>query len=244
MMKTPHFLFVVASFWLAFPAWAGTIDPSQEQYLENKRYAQCAKPPEQKVNQDPEPELQEGFVPLFDNDGIEGWVARGGECTFEMENGELVGTCVPGSESTYFSSPREDYADFVLTFEFKWDVLGNTGVQFRSMVNDKGSVAGYQCEIDPSERGWTGGIYNQSLDGWKYPLWLSEHNPVRENLKIDDWNRITIRAKGNLIQTWVNGQAASHLVDDDRSQGLFAFQIHKGKEGTVRWRNVRVKELD
>tara|TARA_R110002096_G_scaffold269404_6_gene463212 strand:- start:68 stop:796 length:729 start_codon:yes stop_codon:yes gene_type:complete len=232
-------LFVFA----ATTAFAGTIDPSQEEHLTNKRYAQCPKPPQQKVNKSAEPKLEKGFVPLFENGSIEGWVPRGGTCTFELIEGELVGTCDPGSDSTYFSSPREDYGDFILTFEFKWDVMGNTGVQFRSFVNEKGSVAGYQCEIDPSDRGWTGGIYNQSLDGWKYPLWMTEHNPVRENLKKDGWNRVTIRAKGNVIETWINGYGATHLENDERSTGLFAFQIHKGKEGKVRWRDLKIKEL-
>jgi hypothetical protein len=224
-------------------ATGGTIDPSQEEHLSNKRYAKAPKPPEQKVNTGDEPDLEKGFTPLFENDSLEGWVPRGGECTFEMDGTDLVGTCVKGSSSTYFSSPRDDYEDFILTFEFKWDESGNTGVQFRSFVNDKGSVAGYQCEIDPSERGWTGGIYNQSLDGWKYPLWMTEHNSIRESLKKDDWNRVTIRAKGDLIETWVNGIGATYLVNDERSSGLFAFQIHKGTTGKVRWRNVQIKEL-
>lgn len=240
-----HFLTLLSLHALALAvATGGTIDPSQEEHLSNKRYAKAPKPPEQKVNTAEEPDLEKGFSPLFENGSLKGWVPRGGECTFEMDdNGELVGTCVKGSPSTYFSSPREDYTDFILTFEFKWVVPGNSGVQFRSFVNDKGSVAGYQCEMDPSDRGWTGGIYNQSLDGWKYPLWMTEHNPVRENLKKDDWNRITIRAKGNLIETWVNGIGATHLVNDERGSGLFAFQVHKGNEGTIRWRNIKIKEL-
>ena len=222
---------------------SGTIDPSQKEYLSNKRYQKAAQPPAQQVNTDAEPKLEEGFAPLFKDGSLDGWTPRGGTCTFELDGTDLVGTCVPGSPSTYFSSPRSDYKDFVLTLEFKWDVLGNTGVQFRSHVNDKGSVAGYQCEIDPTDRGWTGGIYHQSLSGWKYPLWLTEHNPIRESLKKDDWNRVTIKAEGDLIQTWINGVPATQLKDSDHSEGLFAFQVHKGKEGKIRWRNVRIKEL-
>jgi hypothetical protein len=243
-MKCPLVALVSFQLLLLSIASGGTIDPSQEEHLSNKRYAKAPKPPEQKVNTSEEPNLEKGFTPLFENDSLKGWVPRGGKATFEMEEGELVGTCVPGSPSTYFSSPRDDYGDFILTFEFKWDEPGNTGVQFRSFVNNEGSVAGYQCEIDPSDRGWTGGIYNQSLDGWKYPLWLTEHNPVRESLKKEDWNRITICAKGDLIETWVNGVGATHLKNDERTSGLFAFQIHKGKAGKVRWRNVKIKELE
>ena len=51
-------------------------------------------------------------------------------------------------------------------------------------------------------------------------------------------------AKGDIVKTWVNGVPAAHWVDNGTySKGAFGLQIHKGKEGTVLWRNLRVKEL-
>ena len=239
-MKSLSFILLILSCAVLF---GSKIDPSQEQYLSNKRYQKTAKPPEQLVNTDKEPDLKKGFKPLFKNDSLKGWEPKGGNCTFEMADGILTGTCVPGSNGTFFSSPRKDFKNFIFTCEFKWVITCNSGVQFRSFVNDKNSVAGYQCEIDPSERGWTGGIYNQSLDGWKYSLWLTEHNAVRKKLKLDGWNRMTIKADGNVIKTWINGVGATHLVNDDLSEGLFAFQIHKDKQGKVQWRNIKIREL-
>jgi len=59
-----------------------------------------------------------------------------------------------------------------------------------------------------------------------------------------DWNRLTIMAKGNVVKTWVNGVPAAHWVDNGSyPKGFFGLQIHKGKEGTVLWRDLRVKEL-
>ena len=218
------------------------IDPSQEQYL--TRYKISPRPPAQLVNTDKEPLRIKGFKPLFENDNLDGWVPHGGKSTFQLKDGVLTGTCVPKTPSTYLSSPRNDYKDFVLSFEFKWGKLGNSGVQFRSFLNDKGSVSGYQCEMDPSDRAWTAGIYNQSIDGWKYSLWLSEHAEVRQAVKLDDWNRITIKVEGNVIKTWLNGVSAAHLVNDQHSEGLFAFQVHKAREvSEIYWRNIIIKEL-
>ena len=94
-----------------------------------------------------------------------------------------------------------------------------------------------------SERGWSGGIYGQSHGGWWYPLWLEEHAKVRKILKEDDWNRLTIHAKGNTVKTWVNGEPAAHWTNDEFLKGFFSLQVHSGKEGQVQWRNIKVKEL-
>ena len=50
--------------------------------------------------------------------------------------------------------------------------------------------------------------------------------------------------KGNVAKSWVNGVPAAHWVDKGTyTKGAFGLQIHKGKEGTVLWRDLRVKEL-
>ena len=77
-----------------------------------------------------------------------------------------------------------------------------------------------------------------------YPLWLKVHKDVRAALKRADWNRVTIKAEGNVVKTWVNGVPAAHWVDDGTyAKGFFGLQIHKGSRGTVLWKNVRVKEV-
>ena len=38
----------------------------------------------------------------------------------------------------------------------------------------KGRVHGYQVEIDPSDRAWSAGIYDEARKGWLYSL---ENNP-------------------------------------------------------------------
>ncbi len=49
----------------------------------------------------------------------------------------------------------------------------NSGIQIRSESThdyNNGRVHGYQVEIDPSARAWSGGIYDEARRGWLYPL--------------------------------------------------------------------------
>lgn len=223
---------------------------SQSKWYEKyKKQTNAPKPAEMLVNTDPEPNLEDGFKPLFDGTDLSGWKPLGGDCQFEVIDGELVGTCVPGSSSTYLSTERDDFADFVFTCEMKWVESCNSGVMFRAQVkpNGKGgqTVFGPQAEMEglTQGRGWSGGIYGQSCGGYFYPLWLNEHEEVRGAL-VDGWNRITIWAKGNVVKTWVNGVPAAHWVDDGSyPTGFFGLQIHKGQSGKVRFRNILVKSL-
>ena len=92
-------------------------------------------------------------------------------------------------------------------------------------------------------RFWSGGIYGQSCGGYFYPLWLKEHAPTRTALKREGWNRITMSAKGNEVKTWLNGVAMANWTDDGSyPEGFFGLQIHKGPQGTVLFKNIRVKE--
>lgn len=226
------------------------VDPSQSAWYEKyKTQKNVPIPAEMQLNTEPEPPLTEGFKSLFNGKDLTGWTSRGGECEFKVNDGVIVGTCVPGSPSTYLCTDREDFKDFVFTCDIKWEVDGNTGVMFRAKrrAGKKGGevVFGPQAEMEgfEKERGWSGGIYGQSCGGYYYPLWLRSHEEVRNALVKDGWNRITISAKGNVVRTWVNGIPASHWLDDGTyPEGYFGLQIHKGEKGTVHFKNVMVKE--
>lgn len=228
------------------------VSESQSDWYEKyKTQENVPKPEEMALNTDQEPDLEEGFVSLFDGETLDGWKPLGGTCTFEVADQCIVGTCVPGSESTYLSTERDDYSDFIFTCDIKWEVDGNTGVMFRGQVKstkkNPETVFGPQAEMEGLEqgRGWSGGIYGQSCGGYFYPLWLDAHEEVRNALVADGWNRITVSAKGDVVKTWVNGIPAAHWVGDETYQsGFFSLQIHKGKKGKVHFRNLKVKELN
>jgi hypothetical protein len=209
------------------------------------------------------------FVELFDGESLGGWTVRGGDASFRVERSpeggfEVVGTSKAGAPNTFLCTERE-YADFVLEFEVKIDPALNSGVQFRSAVyaedratkvrdgsgvvgealQPKGRVYGYQAEIDPSPRGWSGGVYDEARRGWIAPLDKPEHAPARKAFNNAGWNLYRIEARGDELRTFVNDVACADLVDDASPRGFIALQVHSiesaeqaGKE--VRWRNVRI----
>lgn len=228
-------------------SFAGEIDPSQQQWLPKYQKQENAPlPAEQLLNEDEEPQLEEDFVSLLNGTDLSDWEIRGGASTFEYKDGVVIGTCVPGEASAYLSTKKTDYADFIFTCEMKWEEDINSGVMFRAQSDEKRAVFGPQVEMEgiESTRGWSGGIYGQSCGGYWYPLWLTKHAEVRKALKKDGWNRVTVKAIGKTVKTWLNGVPATHWVGDGTySQGYFGLQVHKAKGGKVMWRGLKVREV-
>ena len=145
----------------------------------------------------------------------------------------------------------------VLVFEFEFvDPSGNSGCQFRSnQKNGDGRVFGYQCEHDNrKDRSYTAGIYDEARRGWLYPGKLSEADVAKDFtvqgkrlFKWNDWNRVVIRCEGTHIQTWLNGEPRADFEDTDKehstAEGFIALQVHGGKSGHIRWRNIYLKPL-
>ncbi len=228
-----------------------TIDPAQSKWYEKyKDQENIPRTQDMLLNTGPEPDVTEGFTPMFNGMDLKGWIPRGGSCQFEVKAGVVIGTCDPKSNSTYLCSEKDDYQDFVFTCDMKWEVDTNSGVMFRAQMKSDGgevTVFGPQAEMEgiTGDRYWNGGIYGQSCGGYFYPLWLTEHKQARAALDRTGWNRLTIMDKGNVVKTWINGVPAAHWVDNGTyPTGFFGLQIHKGKAGTVHWKNVRIKELD
>ncbi len=238
----------------AATSFGNQISDDQKFFIKKYEKQKHIIPPEDAlVNTDPEPNLSEGFISLYNGKNLDGWTPRGGECTFEAQGDIIVGTCVPGSPSTYLMTDKS-YSDFIFTTEMKWEVDGNTGVLFRSTSKpakpDKKfeHVYGPQAEMEGFEfqegkRKWSGGIYGQGYAAWIYPLWLNAHKDARAALKQGEWNRLTIHAAGDTVKTWVNGVPAAHWVDDKFLSGQFGLQVHSGGKGTILFRNIKVKEL-
>lgn len=191
-----------------------------------------------------------GWQPLFNGKDLKGWKQLNGQAKYEIKNGELVGTTVLNTPNSFLAT-EANYGDFILELEFKVPDGSNSGIQFRSESKPdymNGRVHGYQFEIDPSDRAWTGGIYDEARREWLYPL---DYNPdARKAFRHNDWNTCRIECIGSIMRTWVNGIPAAHLVDDMTPSGLIALQVHsigsnKADEGKeIRWRNVRIKTTD
>lgn len=189
---------------------------------------------------------KEPWVDLFNGKDLSGWTQRGGSAVYAVKDGAIVGTTVLNTSNSFLCTEK-NYGDFILEFEVKVDPKLNSGVQVRSLSSPdykNGRVHGYQVEIDPSDRGWSGGVYDEARRGWLYPL---ELNPsARSAFKNDEWNKYRVECTGSHIKTWVNGVPTANLYDEETGEGFIALQVHsvgnnKSREGIkVMWKNIRI----
>lgn len=183
---------------------------------------------------------------LFNGKDLSGWKQLNGKARYDVKNGMIVGTTVSGEPNSFLATEK-DYGDFVLELEFLVDSTMNSGIQFRSQSKadfQAGRVFGYQMEIDPSARAWSGGIYEEARRLWLYTMEYNEKaKPAFHN---GQWNKYRIECIGTNIRTWVNDIPASSLIDDQLPSGFIALQVHSiGKDvppgKQIMWRNIRIK---
>jgi Domain of Unknown Function (DUF1080) len=194
---------------------------------------------------------QKTWTNLFDGTTLTGWKQLTGKATFEVFRGSIMGTAVPNSPNSFLATETQ-YGDFVLEMEvYCSDTAFNSGVQFRSHFDPagnggKGKVYGYQYEVDPSSRRWTGGIYDEGRRDWLYPLSL---NPKAQGYyKLKEFNKVRIECIGNETRTWINNNPAACLVDMIDYQGFIALQVHAVTKPSLEpprvfFRNIRIKSL-
>ncbi len=97
---------------------------------------------------------------LFNGKDLQGWKQLNGKAKYEVKNGEIVGTTVL-NEPNSFLATEQDYGNFILELELLVDTSMNSGIQIRSLSKPDykdGRVHGYQVEIDPAKRAWSGGL--------------------------------------------------------------------------------------
>jgi len=174
---------------------------------------------------------------LFNGKNLEGWKVHGTEKWY-VENAELV--CESGPDKQYgYLATDKNYKDFELTVEFKQESNGNSGVFFHSGI-DGTKITGWQAEVAPKGL-HTGGIYESYGRGW-----LIKPDPSLENiLKEGEWNTLTVRMKGETVETFLNGTKMITFRDEKigAADGKIALQIHDGGGVKVRWRKVEIKKL-
>jgi hypothetical protein len=189
---------------------------------------------------------QDEWRPLFNGRNLDGWTQLNGTATFTVADGAIVGTTVVASPNSFLCT-KEEFGDFVLEYEAKLDAPMNSGVQIRSLMNPAikgGRVHGYQVEIDPSNRAWTGGLYDESRRGWLHTLETQAR--ARAAFRMGAWNTFRVEAIGTSIRTWVNGVPVANIIDDLTPKGFIGLQVHSigtnaSEAGqTVRFRNLRI----
>lgn len=203
---------------------------------------------------------------LFNGKNLEGWEVLGGEGNFYVENNAIVGETKMGVPNTFLATTKH-YDNFILELDFKVHPDLNSGVQIRSNRYKKdttttylsgsleqgtrewnaGRVHGYQVEIDPSDRSWTGGFYEEGGRGWLQSL---EGNEKAQNVfRQNKWNSMRVVAKNDSFITYINGIRATNYTDTLNKVGFIGLQLHgineeeqAGKK--VMFKDIRIKEIE
>lgn len=188
----------------------------------------------------------DGWDNLFNGKDLTGFIQLNGKAPFRVEEGMLIGQSVMGQPNSFLATER-DFEDFILEFEAWCDPELNSGVQFRSESRpdyQNGRVHGYQCEMDPSDRAWSGGVYDEARRGWL--VTLQGHGLGQAAYSRGGWNHYRVEAFSDTIRIWLNGVNTTHLLDNMTKKGFIAFQVHsigrnsalEGKE--IKWKNIRI----
>jgi hypothetical protein len=191
-----------------------------------------------------------GFKPLSTGKDLSGWTNSSGGPpgkAWVVEDGAFVLKGKGGGDIW----TRDRFGDFVLELEFK--TAGNSGVFIRT-DNPKDNVqTGIEIQVDVP-RGKPGKHSVGSL----YDLVA----PTTENAKKDDWNKMTVTAKGSTITVEINGQKVCEMdldkwtepgknpdgsknkfktaLKDFKREGHVGFQDHGA---AVQYRNIRIRSL-
>ncbi|MEI7582304.1 DUF1080 domain-containing protein [Runella sp.] len=182
---------------------------------------------------------------LFNGKDLNGWVKKNGNAEYKIVNNTIVGVSQLNTPNSFLCT-EQIYGDFVLELELKVEAGLNSGIQIRSISDPAvmaGKVHGYQVEIDPGDRAWSGGIFDEGRNGWLYPL--SVNPKGQKAFKMGQWNKYHIEAIGNNIKTWINGIPCTNLLDPQTARGFIALQVHQIKREeqvglTVQWKNIRI----
>ena len=194
--------------------------------------------------------FSQGWQSLFDGKTLNGWKLMTGKAEYKVEDGIIVGTTVMNSPNSFLVCEKKFAGDFILELEAMiTDTASNSGIQFKSNFDStgnkgQGKVFGYQFEIDPSSRKWSGGLYDEGRREWLYPGSLN--SKAQTILSPNVFHKIRIECIGNTIKTWLNGSAIAYVVDTlTKNEGLIALQVHainneKSKGIKLCWKNIRI----
>jgi hypothetical protein len=206
---------------------------------------------------EPEPEIDDRFINPAEH-GIAGWVAEMSQrpSTWSWQDGTIV--CRPGpNEYGWLRAPIE-LDDFILSIEWKVPRRGNTGIFLRARhvtwtippsIQGKLKVATLGLDW-PSRTGLElqatddSGQANKYSSGSLYRHVAPQSNPTKS---AGEWNRYTVRCRGDRVEVWCNGQEVLDTRLSELStlrhpplRGYFGLQNHGvGAE----FRNIRYLRL-
>lgn len=204
---------------------------------------------------------QDGFQQLFNGKDLSGW--KGDPTLWTVENGCITGKTRGKDHLKYnkFLIWDGTAADFEFRCEFRLEGTNNSGVQYRSVHDESlGEFVckGYQADMHAKPE-YTGMLYDEkgrgiiAKRGEKVVVKADgKKNVTKLDVKVapielTEWHELTIIAKGNHLVHKIDDVVTVDITDNQKEEaetdGVIAFQVHRGPEMKVQFRNVRLKKL-
>jgi 3-keto-disaccharide hydrolase len=180
---------------------------------------------------------------LFNGKDLTNWT-QNGSARWTVKDGIILGGQDGDPKKAGLLATKEKFKDFELELEFMIDEHGkyNSGVYLRNNPDTAGRT-GYQVNI--------GRPAAQEFIGLYTDRWLAkgdESDVIRKKL---DWNKLYIFAQAGHIKARLNGIEIFDYTDPAPASkflqtGVLGLQTYgaEGYAGWVKFRNIRIRELD
>lgn len=179
-------------------------------------------------------------VELFDGSTLAHWHPIG-TASYRVDQHSILARTGTGKANAFLVSD-ESFGDFLFELDLRNEEQGNSGIQIRSRVvgelQPSAWAAGYQIEIDPSPRAWSGGLYEERGRGWLHTL--ERDDEARRAFVRGEWNHYRIECLGPWIRAWINDVPTTDVFDGDALEGVLGLQVHAGQSTRVRFKNLRL----
>ncbi|MEP2777683.1 MAG: DUF1080 domain-containing protein [Luteolibacter sp.] len=222
-------------------------------------------------------EMQAPWTSLFDGTDLSAWSIEASPADEDkdfitLDNGTIWAHATAPDmipKNHVWLLTRKEYSDFILTLKFQSvrGDTGNSGIQFRSRLDETGTMQGPQLDLHPAGPWRTGMLYDMTTGVNRFLAPDLPIKDVKEHLAApgfifhfsDDkpaWNEMEITAIGPHIKCVLNGvtvidfhdekdvlKDAFHRKYDVGTTGYIGLQIHGGTPSDLRFKDIRIKDL-
>ena len=113
------------------------------------------------------------WVSLFNGQDYTGWKLVGPTnlASAGIEDGAMLLRQRTNTVEHTFVTSTEKYGDFILELDLKDDPGFNSGILLRCLeatADAKVRLNGYQVKVDNTARAWTGGVFDDFGDSWRW----------------------------------------------------------------------------
>jgi len=179
-------------------------------------------------------EKEASWKPLMDGKTLKGW-HKVGDGEWTVEDGAFVGRADKAKLYGLLVSDAT-FKDFTVRLKFKC-LSGDSGFYIRTIIKPPEQAHGLQVQVGRPGSG-VGGVYESYGRGW---LDKPTVEAEKKFSKADDWNEMTIAARGGRVVVHVNGvQSAELKSDTSRPEGHFALQMHSGCVMHVLFKEIEI----